>query len=142
MIENAIFVYIDGQNGFFNLKKGKYTKELAEIEPTVKKLLSYAKKKKMPVLKVNALDPKKNEAFFAKLKTYKHKELVIFGLILDYGVELIGLKLAEGGYKIYLPVDAVKPINEKNREPVMKELRAKGIEMWNTAAVIGELAAN
>ena len=78
----------------------------------------------------------------AKLKTYKHKELVIFGLILDYGVELIGLKLAEGGYKIYLPVDAVKPINEKNREPVMKELRAKGIEMWNTAAVIGELAAN
>jgi nicotinamidase-related amidase len=70
------------------------------------------------------------------LKKTKIKNCIVYGVAIDYGVEQVVLNLIENGFKVWIPVDAVKPINEGNREPVMKELRAKGAEMWNTDFII------
>ena len=70
------------------------------------------------------------------LKKTRLKNCVVFGVAIDYGLEQTILKLLEYGFKVWVPVDAVKAINEDNREPVMKELRSKGAEMWNTEFII------
>jgi nicotinamidase-related amidase len=70
------------------------------------------------------------------LKKTGIKNCVVYGVAIDYGLERIILELIENGFKVWVPVDAVKPINEENREPVMKELRGKGVEMWNTDSII------
>lgn len=70
------------------------------------------------------------------LKRARVKNCVVFGVAIDYGLEQTILKFLENGFKVWVPVDAVKPINEENREPVMKELRSKGAEMWNTEFII------
>jgi len=70
------------------------------------------------------------------LKKSRLKNCVVFGVAIDYGLEQTILKLIENGFKVWIPVDAVKPINEENREPVMKELRTKGAEMWNTEFIL------
>lgn len=70
------------------------------------------------------------------LKKSRIKNCVVFGVAIDYGLEQTILKLLENGFKVWIPVDAVKPINEENREPVMKELRTKGAEMWNTEFIL------
>ena len=70
------------------------------------------------------------------LKKSRIKNCIVFGVAIDYGLEQTILGLIENGFKVWIPVDAVKPINEDNREPVMKELRSKGAEMWNTEFII------
>jgi nicotinamidase-related amidase len=70
------------------------------------------------------------------LRKSKIKNCIVYGVAIDYGLEKAALWLIKNGFKVWIPVDAVKPINEDNREPVMKELRSKGAEMWNTDFII------
>lgn len=70
------------------------------------------------------------------LKKTRIKNCIVYGIAIDYGIERVVLDLIENGFKVWIPVDAVKPINEENREPVMKELRSKGAEMWSTDSII------
>ncbi len=73
-----------------------------------------------------------NRHSLALLKSLKRQNLIIYGVALDYGIEMDVVNLLKEGFKVWIPADAVKPINELNREPTMKELRKLGAEVWNT----------
>lgn len=136
------------------LKKGPYycmsgTKGQKKIpETTLKKshviankkgAMNYAgllKKNDQLVLEKTGFNIFNNPHTLKLLKSTRIKNCVVFGVAIDYGLEQTILRLIENGFKVWLPVDAVKPINEANREPVMKELRTKGAEMWNTEFII------
>jgi nicotinamidase-related amidase len=104
-----------------------------------KKTLNYAaiiRKHKRIVLEKSDYKFFSNPHTLKILKALKIKNCVVYGIAVDYGIEQVVLKLLEKGFKVWIPADAVKPINEDNREPVMKELRSKGAEMWNTDFII------
>lgn len=61
---------------------------------------------------------------------------VCYGVGLDYGFEKTVLRLLKEQFPVLIPVDAVAPIHEENRESVLKELRAAGAAMWNTDFII------
>jgi len=90
------------------------------------------KKYQQIVLEKVGFDLFSNENALTFLKKTKVKNCVVYGVAIDYGLEKLVLGLVDAGFKVFIPVDAVKPINEENREPAMKELRSKGAEMWNT----------
>jgi nicotinamidase-related amidase len=78
----------------------------------------------------------KNPHTLKLLKKAGVRNCVIYGAAIDYGIEQVALELIKNNFRVWVPVDAVKPINEANREPVMKELRKQGVEMWNTEFII------
>ncbi len=109
------------------------------VIPSQKKVASYEnllKKCHQVILEKRDFKFFKSPHALKLLKKTKIKNCVVYGVAIDYGLELIVLNLIDKGFKVWIPVDAVKPINEINREPVMKELRAKGAEMWNTEFII------
>jgi|WetSurMetagenome_2_1015567.scaffolds.fasta_scaffold77839_3 nicotinamidase-related amidase len=97
------------------------------------------KKYRQIVLEKNGFDLFTNANAMDFLKKSGTKNCVVYGVAIDLGLEKLVLKLLETGFKVWIPVDAVKPINEDNREPVMKELRSKGAEMWNTEFIINNV---
>lgn len=128
---------IDGSKGKKKIKETSVSG--ARVVPMEKAKLNYPallKKYRQIVLE------KQNFNLFSSPHTLKFlkksgvKNCVIYGVAMDYGIELAVLKLLKNKFKVYVVVDAVKPINEGNREPVMKELHAKGAEMWNTDFII------
>jgi nicotinamidase-related amidase len=107
--------------------------------PAAKKKINYAavfKKNKQIIIEKSNFKLFGNSHVWPLLKASRIKNFVVYGIAVDYGIEQVILKLLEKGCKVWIPVDAVKPINEENREPVMKELRSKGAEMWNTDFII------
>ncbi len=111
----------------------------SRIIANAKDRLNYAnllKKYSQLVLEKTNFDLFNNVHALNLLKKSRIKNCIVYGIAIDYGIEQVILKLLENGFKVWVPVDAVKPINEENREPVMKELRSKGAEMWNTEFIV------
>lgn len=77
-----------------------------------------------------------NKHTLALLKVSGIKNCIVYGASLDYGIDLAVLKLLKNGFQVWIPVDAVWSVNEKNREATLKELRAAGAHMWNTDFIL------
>jgi nicotinamidase/pyrazinamidase len=111
----------------------------ARVVPMEKAKLNYPallKKYRQIVLEKQNFNLFSNPHFLKFLKESGAKNFIVYGVAMDYGIEIATLELLKRNFKVYVVVDAVKPINETNREPVMKELHAKGAEMWNTDFII------
>ncbi len=94
------------------------------------------KKHSQLVFEKYGYDVLKNPHFLKMLKAGGIKTCMLYGVALDYGLEALALKLLRSGFKVYIPVDAVKAINEENRRMALVELRRYGAEMWNTEFII------
>lgn len=98
-----------------------------------KKLL---KKHRQLVFEKYGYDINKNPHFLKVLKSGGMKTCVVYGAALDFGLEALVLQLMKSGFHVYIPVDAVKAINEENRRMALVELRKFGAEMWNTEFIL------
>lgn len=118
MITDCSFIYA---------KSAKKTSK-DQISKNINRLLLFAKKKRLNLVTIE------KESDLKILKKITH--WVVFGDDLE---DLIGPTveaLLKKKHKIWIPVDAVRSNNETNREMMMKHLRAKGAEMWNTDFII------
>lgn len=113
-----------------------------------KKLHEAAKRLKIPYLQLEHEYEIKNQKLLSlpslkeplkHLKKYPKNQLIVFGAGLDFAIESLAAQLLHHGYQMYMPVDALVCINEKNRKTVLTELRALGAEMWNTDFILHHL---
>lgn len=98
-----------------------------------KKLL---KKHHQLVFEKYGYDALKNPHFLKAMKAGGIKTCVVYGLALDYGLEALVLRLLKEGLNVFVPVDAVKAINEDNRRMALVELSRFGAKMWNTEFIL------
>jgi len=139
-LKNGPFYCIEGTIGQKKIKETTVKKfKLLGLKKEKINHANLLKKYPQIVLEKNGFDLFANQNALAILKKARVKNCVVYGVAIDYGLEKLVLRLLEAGFKVYIPVDAVKPINEANREPVLKELRAKGAEMWNTEFIAANL---
>ncbi len=119
--------------GALTLSAGSKGKSQKYSVAQYKKLL---KKHPQIVFEKYGYDVFKNPHFLKMLKAGGIKTCVVYGAALDFGLESLVLKLLKSGFHVYIPVDAVKAINEENRRMALVELRKFGAEMWNTEFIL------
>lgn len=119
--------------GSLTLAAGSKGKSRHYSAAQFKKLL---KKHRQLVFEKYGYDVFKNPHFLKALKAGGIKTCVVYGVALDFGLESLVLKLMKSGFHVYIPVDAVKAINEENRRMALVELRKFGAEMWNTEFIL------
>lgn len=136
-LKKGPFYCMEGTTGLKKIAETvvKSSRPVAQIKEKVNHA-NLLKKYRQIVIEKTGFDLFTNANALDFLKKSGTKNCVVYGVAIDYGLEKLVLKLLESGFKVWIPVDAVKPINEENREPVMKELRSKGAEMWNTEFII------
>ncbi len=131
MISPCFFLELHTKESF----KGK-----KNIDDNLKLLKKTAEKNQVPVIAAE-LSENMTEPVLKALKEQKKKKIlnvIVYGSGLDCGIETIILMLLEFGFQIWLPVDAVCCADEKKRERILIELRKKGVQMWNTEAVVAK----
>ncbi len=99
-------------------------------------LSSFFKKKSQLILPTTHFNAFEKPALLNVLKKSGITKVVLFGIGLEYGIEMAALQLLKAGFSVYIPVDAVACINPANREPVLKELHKAGVHIWNTEFLI------
>lgn len=126
-----------GSKGFEKITETRVKKmAIIPMSPARISYKEFLKKYHQIILEKYAYNAFNNPHFLKLLKAGRLKNCVVYGVGLDYGIESLVLRLMKEGFKVFMPVDAVKPINEENREMTLVELRKYGAEMWNTEFII------
>jgi len=118
------------------LKKTFVIPQNAKKIPASRTLL---KKYPQIILEKSRFDFFNNPHAIKLLRSTKIRNCVMYGIALDYGLQMATSRLLKEGFQVWIPVDAVWCINEENREKALIELRKLGVHMWNTAFILENL---